>query len=106
MLNHVIWEITIVKGNYYPEFRSDGVLKGEIGTKIQREHVFKRKKIVADILSSTGNISSIIDSIVHCVVTKTEHEKLKNDHSLDGWDRYPKAGIEVYRFNKDKPVKC
>jgi hypothetical protein len=104
MLNHAVWEVTIALGNFSPEFRSKGVLEGVLGTKIEREHVFRRKKIVADILSAREDIATVVERIVHCVVTKDEHAKLKSIlESDDGWSRYSKAGISVYRCGGNSP---
>ena len=106
MLHHAIWEVARVLGNFTPEFRSKGVLEGEVGTKIEREHVFKRKKIVADILLAREDIAAIVQRIVHCVVTKAEHDRLRGvSDSVDGWSRYTMAGVEVYRCRGEKPER-
>jgi len=106
MLNHAVWEVTVARGNFVPEFRSKGVLDGEVGKKIEREHVYTRKKIVADILSKREPLDSVLSRIIHCVVTKEEHDKLKAVLlAEDGWSRYHKAGIEVYRFRNETPER-
>ncbi len=106
MLNHAVWEVTIALGDFTPEFRSRSVIEGSIGTKIQREHVYQRKKIVADILSKGESLDCVISRVVHCVVTKEEHEKLKSIPATeDGWNRYRLADIEVFRCSDEKPKK-
>src|SRR5438552_2239217 len=76
MLNHAIWEITMALGDFTPEFRSRGVHEGSVGAKIERDHVYKRKKTVADILCHHESLDSVLSRVIHCVVTKEEHEKL------------------------------
>lgn len=104
MLNNAVWEITIALGNFAPEFRSKGVLQSDVGTKLEREHVFKRKKIVADILSRSDHLESILSRLIHCVVTKEEHSKLRAVlDEEDGWSRYRAAGVDVYRVRNTGP---
>lgn len=107
MLNHAVWEVSIALGNFAPEFRSKGVLEGRLGAKIEREHVFKRKQIVADVLANKEPLPSILKRVIHCVVTKEEHAELKNVlDAEDGWARYRAAGIEVFRCSKDVPERA
>jgi hypothetical protein len=106
MLNHAIWEVSAVRGSFTPEFRSEGVVKGQFGTKIQREHVYKRKQLVADILAGKEPLNRILSRVIHCVVTKPEHDKLSLvSPSIDGWERYKIAGIIVYTFRTYPPSK-
>lgn len=96
MLNHALWEISIARGNFVPEFRSNSVLMGAKGTKIQRDHVFKRKQLVQDVLSQRERLGMILGRVIHCVVTEDEHARLTNvPDSIDGWERYRFAKIEV-----------
>jgi hypothetical protein len=106
MLNHAIWEVSIALGNFAPEFRSKGVLEGQLGTKIEREHVYKRKQIVAALLANEEPLACILKRVIHCVVTKEEHAHLKRIRDIeDGWARYREAGIEVFRCNGEKPER-
>lgn len=105
MLNHAIWEITKALGDFAPEFRSKGVLRGEIGTKIERDHVYKRKQIVAEILANKP-LRRVLQRIVHCVVTKKEHTQLTRvPNTVDGWLRYRYARIEVFQFRGKQPIR-
>jgi hypothetical protein len=106
MLNHAVWEVSIALGNFAPEFRSRGVLEGEHGTKIQREHVYKRKEIVAAVLAKREPLDSIFKRIIHCIVTKEEHAQLKRVlETEDGWARYRSASIDVFRCRGERPKK-
>ena len=106
MLNHAIWEVTIALGNFAPEFRSKGVLEGKLGSKIEREHVYKRKQIVLDVLGTDEPLDSILKRVIHCVVTKEEHARLRNvPNSEDGWARYQRAGVEVFICRNQVPEK-
>jgi hypothetical protein len=103
MLNHAIWEITKALGDFTPEFRSRGVIEGSVGAKIEREHVYKRKRIVADILCKQESLESVLSRVIHCVVTKEEHDKLSSvPVTEDGWSRYKLAGVEVFRCRDGK----
>lgn len=106
MLNHAVWEITKAQGDFVPEFRSKGVREGKLGDKIERDHVFKRKNVVADILSKSKSLDSVMKRIVHCVVTTKEHKDLKDvKEMVDGWKRYRKAKIAVYCYRNEKPKR-
>jgi hypothetical protein len=106
MLNHAIWEFTLALGNFAPEFRSQGVLDGDVGTKIEREHVYKRKQIVADIMAKEEPLEAVLKRVVHCVVTKEEHARLKSISATeDGWLRYHSACIEVFRCEGMRPLR-
>jgi hypothetical protein len=88
-----------------PEFRSRGVIECPIGTKIQREHVYQRKKIVADILNG-ADLDSVLEHVIHCVVRKEEHTKLKSVSQVeDGWVRYRSASTDVFRCRDVVPEK-
>ena len=96
MLNHALWEVSIARGNFAPAFRSKLVVAGLRGTKIQRDHVYKRKQIVQDVLKQKEPLEAILKRVIHCVVTEEEHERLTRvPENLDGWERYRAAGIEV-----------
>lgn len=96
MLNHALWEISHVRGNYAPRFRSVNVLKANPGTKIERHHIYKRKKLVQDILREEEHLHSILLRVLHCVVTEEEHARLTAvPEHLDGWDRYAYAKVAV-----------
>jgi hypothetical protein len=109
MLNHAVWEVSIARGNFAPEFLSKGVLEGAVGTKIQREHVYKRKWIVEAIVKQEEPLEAILKRIIHCVVTREEHAQLnKIPDTLDGWARYREADIDVFRCCGELPemVQC
>jgi hypothetical protein len=98
MLNHAVWEVSIARGNFAPEFLSKGVLEEPVGTKIQREHVYKRKRIVEAVLKHEEPLEAILKRIIHCVVTREEHRRLnKIPDPIDAWARYRHAQIEVFR---------
>lgn len=107
MLNHAIWEVSIARGDFVPEYRSKGVREGAVGTKIQREHVYRRKQIVEDVLKNEEPLEAILKRIIHCVVTTEEHSRLNSipDKTMDGWPRYRAANIEVFKCAEQQPVK-
>lgn len=97
MLVHSIWEITMLEGSFKGRYRSLGVLV--LGVAIERDRVYQKAGIVERLLASPEQIEPTLRDVVHCVVTKEEHEQLTSystmKHDVDGWDRYRGAGIAV-----------
>jgi len=63
-----------------------------------------------EILSNPTGVDSIIEErAIGCVVSKEEHNRLKEvekaDRSLQGWDRYERAGIKVWDMETNKTLK-
>ena len=104
MLVHGVWEVARASGNYYSRYRSERV-RNTVGEPIQRDHIFKKRTLVEELLSPSPNLDKILDQAQCCIVTKNEHDKLHDiDNNLDGWDRYREAGILVYDMLHDKPL--
>ena len=110
MLGHAIWQVTVANGDYTPKFRSEGVINGKLGTKIQREHIFEMEKIKDNILSKKWRDFEelwdfILPRMIHCVVTAdNEHKRLLHgDGKIDGLSRYKEAGIKVWDCSKEPP---
>jgi hypothetical protein len=98
MLVHAVWELTNLSGGFKGRYRSKGVLEGH-GALIQRDHVYQKRGIVERLINDSTQIDDILQDVVHCVVTKEEHDRLteysRTNPSVDGWERYRGAGIEV-----------
>jgi hypothetical protein len=106
MLNHAVWEVTIARGDFVPEHRSHGVQNGVVGAKIQREHVYPRKRIVDAILEKQEPLEEILRRVIHCVVTVDEAARLnKVPATVDGWKRYSDAEVDVYSYAGEQPKK-
>lgn len=97
MLVHALWEVAIANGNFCPRFRSIGTVHA-LGEKIQRDHVFQKKRLVSRLLEGEAVRSVMGDSIV-CTVTVEEHKRLTQisrvRNEIDGWERYQNAGVSV-----------
>lgn len=98
MVGYVIWEIAeYLNGNFKGRYRSKGALIP--GVPIQRDHVNQKARIIERLLANADQVDTILSDLVHCVVTKEEHERLtaysKLNPELDGWDRYRVAEVEV-----------
>lgn len=98
MVGYTIWEVAeYLSGNFKGRYRSKAAIVP--GTIIQRDHVNRKAGIVERWLASPEQMDSILDDIVHCVVTKDEHDRLtaydKMNPDVDGWERYRVVGIEV-----------
>jgi hypothetical protein len=96
MLNHTIWLVAEVSGNFHARYRSAGVLKA-VGVLIQRDHVFPRKMLVEELLLPETNVSSVVERAQCCIVTVEEHILLtKVPKQFIGWERYKQAGVIVH----------
>ena len=88
MLDRAVWLVVELTGNFFSRHRSEGTTSS-IGLPIQRDHVYTRKSLVAELLAGTKNVRSVIDRAQCCVVTKEEHARLsKVPQTVVGWDRY------------------
>ena len=96
ILNHTIWLVAEVSGNFQARYRSAGVLE-TTGVPIQRDHVFPRKRLVEELLLPEANVSSVVERSQCCIVTVEEHTLLtKVPRQFSGWERYKQAGITVH----------
>lgn len=91
MLHRVIWLVVESTGNFYCRYRSAGVIAGT-GEHIQRDHIFTRKELVAELLTGSADVKDIIARAQCCVVTHAEHVALSKASKLHrGFDRYTNA---------------
>ena len=96
MLNHVLWLVVELTGNFHCQYRSAGVLK-DTGVRIQRDHIYPRKQLVEELLGPEPNFADIVTRAQCCVVTHEEHQLLtKVPKEVLGWERYEKAGVKWY----------
>lgn len=75
LISRMVWAITEAHGKYTTRFRSEGVLTNA-DCKIQHEHVYTRKELIAKILKDPAQCEKILDNAVACVVTEDEHRLL------------------------------
>lgn len=101
MLHHAIWEVTKASGKegFESRYRSAEVIKGS-GENIERDHEPSRKWLVEQLLLKPEKVQEIVQSVLICVVTKSEHAKLtkysKAHPEIKGWAKYQNCGITVY----------
>lgn len=109
MIDRAVWLVVEHTGNFYSRFRSDetiGKASVKPGVRIQRDHVYTRKSLVAHLLSGTATVSSVIDQAQCCIVTKEEHDRLSRvPQTIVGWDRYRKACPPVGVMNMETGVR-
>lgn len=104
LLNNAVWYVSEAAGKYKTRYRSAGVLSLEAETpmpnwrsELRHDHVTTRRAVVASLMTPGADIEGILRSVVSCVVTKIEHERLtEHDDTCAGWDRYLAARIDVY----------
>jgi hypothetical protein len=99
VIDTMLWNISGVGegtyGQYLIRFRSTKSIKNK-DAQIRHDHVYQRKYLKETILQKRVLTDETVDKIIGCVVTSEEHEELHRvDKSLDGWDRYIAANIEV-----------
>ncbi len=97
MLDEAIWQVTYATGNtqstFMGRYRSERVIT-EVGLKIERDHVYRRKTLLQMLLNPSADLEQILDFAQCCVViTAEEHRSVD---AIDGWQKYEAAHITVY----------
>jgi len=95
VINIMLWNVSQIDGKYSVQYRSEGVLHDE-DEKVQHEHVITRKEIVNSLLEHPDQVKEILEQVLACIVTESEHKKLSLVKDAKGWERYEKAGIKVF----------
>jgi hypothetical protein len=96
MLVHGIWEVAKATGNFNGRYRSQSVID-RTGLTIQRDHIYKKKTLVDELLRPAPDLDMIIERARCCIVSVDEHQRLHGvGNDLDGWDRYRAAGVIVH----------
>lgn len=100
LLDICLWKITEVDGKWKTRYRSFDAIDADASVKLQHEHVIEKQKLISLLMAGKESVESIVEKAIGCVVTKSEHDLLtsisRSDQTLDGWDRYRKAGIRVF----------
>lgn len=98
LIDEMLWKITECHGKWNTRFISKRALLA-IDEKLQHEHVFERKALIAELLQGADRINAVVEKAIGCVVTKCEHgilTKISRERpELSGWKRYEAAEIEV-----------
>jgi hypothetical protein len=75
LLNSVLWEVAFATGNdqsrFLGRYRSETVIR-QIGLKIQRDHVYRRKTLIQELLGPSPDLQPIILRAQCCVVVTTD----------------------------------
>ncbi|WP_260703084.1 hypothetical protein [Edaphobacter flagellatus] len=97
LLTVLLWKITEAESKKYDtRFQSEGAVHRSSDTVLRHEHVFQRKKMIAELENaSVQEVDDILAKAVGCTVTLEEHVLLSKFDDDYGWDRYRKAGIRV-----------
>jgi hypothetical protein len=98
-LDRCIWEYTKADGKYKTRWRSRGALGVSDRSRLTHEHVVPRKILVDRMMAKPERVADIMEQALGCVVTREDHKRLTDatraNPSLEGWDRYDAAGVEV-----------
>jgi len=110
MLSHSLWFVTETEGTskYRTRFMSRRAVR-KIAKRLHHEHVIPRKVLVDAMMREPHRAAEIANTAIGCTVTRKEHEALaavqKTEPSLEGWDRYRRAGIEVIDTATGEPIQ-
>lgn len=106
LIDTMLWKMTEARGKWKTRYRSRAAREAGKCEKLQHEHVYTRKDITDQLLAAPSQARKILRSVIGCVVTKEEHDKLtaasRKYPDLKGWQRYEAAGIEVVDMDADR----
>jgi len=100
LLGVCLWKLSLAEppDKYATRFVSATALRCARRS-LAHEHVHERAKLVRALIDGAVSPERLPEFALACVVTREEHARLgvesRRDPSLDGWDRYRKAGIAV-----------
>jgi hypothetical protein len=100
LLSVCIWKATEAApmSKYQTRFRSRASL-GVSDSQLAHDHVKQRKRLIDEMLAHPERTAQILETAIACVVTREEHDRLtrisNEQPSIDGWDRYKTAAIDV-----------
>jgi hypothetical protein len=99
MLDETLWQVAYATGNtqrkFMGRYRSETVIT-RVGQNIRRDHAYPRAMLIDELLGPSPDLEEIIKRALCCyLVTDDEHRRLNVVH-IDGWARYPIAGIVIY----------
>ena len=100
LLSVCLWKLSLAEpiGKYATRFVSAAALRCARRL-LAHEHVHERAMVVRALLDGAMTPERLPEYAFACVVTREEHARLgvegRRDRSLEGWDRYRKAGIAV-----------
>ncbi|MGI8406957.1 MAG: hypothetical protein ACR2L3_00390 [Actinomycetota bacterium] len=94
----VLWHPT---GFFPVRHRSRGAALRRPGGKLDRDHVFDRRYLVAQVLGGRDLREIFEMAGTLCYVTPKEHVQLGLQKDKVGWDRYTATGIRVYGMDED-----
>ena len=96
LLDEALWQATFATGNTQSKFmgryRSAKVVC-VAGLKIERDHVYRRKVLLEELLGPSPDLDRIIARAQCCVVLTAEEHRSVSD--IDGGRKYTLAGITV-----------
>lgn len=111
LLNGAIWYRTEAAGKIQLRYRSGGVLAMADNhprswrSLLRHDHVQTRASLVARMKERPEDVEQVLTGALACLVTSAEHNALgAYDGIVVGWDRYCKAGVDVYDFSTDPPT--
>lgn len=97
LIDTLLWKMTEADGKYNTRYKSGGALKCIDKSQLRHEHVYQKSKMIEALLNADLEaVDSILNDAIGCTVTVDEHLRLGKYDSEYGWERYRKAGLEVF----------
>ena len=97
LLDEVLWQVTFATGNtqnkFMGRYRSAKMVR-VAGLKIERDHVYRRKTLLRELIGPSPDLDRIIARSQCCVVLTADEHRLVSD--IDGGKKYTLAGVTVY----------
>jgi len=97
LLDELLWQVTFATGNTQSKFMGryrSAKMVAAAGLKIERDHVYRRKTLLQELLGPTPSLDRIIARAQCCVVLSADEHRSVSD--IDGGRKYSLAGITVY----------
>lgn len=99
------YKITYISEETFKKRELVGEDHSEYKKGLRHEHVYTRDSLIRELLSEPTKMNSILERAVGCVVTKDEDFRLRQvdkTKTCNGWERYRKANINVYKRIRDQ----
>ena len=97
LIDTLLWKLSEADGKYNTRYKTNGVLACTDRSQLRHEHVYQKSKMIEALLNAEqDDVDNILSDAIGCTVTIDEHARLNKYDGEYGWERYRKAGLEVF----------
>jgi len=97
LIDTLLWKITEADGKYNTRYKTGGALECDDKSQLWHEHVYQKSKMIEALLNARSEaVDAILSDATGCTVTVDEHMCLSKFDGEYGWERYRRAGLEVF----------